>query len=136
MTCGRFKLRWLRVPRQKNAKLVQQELAEHNKLKYAVATLWCIFYSVYGLVQSGSVTHISVYCSDYLDLSSGMARYLISMYSAGQLTHRVSISIASRSSKSLKEKMESTDFMMWYLLAMTHIMACLTAIWLFMPFEM
>jgi len=117
----------------KSAELVQQELAVHNKLKYGVVALWCTMYSLYGLVNSGSVTHISLYFSEYLGKSSGMARYLISMYSAGQLAHRVMLGFTP---KSLKERIETTGFMMGCLLAMLLIMACLTAIWLFMPFEM
>merc|ERR1711879_560400 len=89
--------------------------------------------SLYGLVQSGSVTHISVYCSEYLGLSSGTARYLISMYSAGQLVFRTLITVAP---KSVKSKIETTGFMMWYLCVMTMTLACLTAIWLLIPFDM
>lgn len=119
--------------KRKSAEMVQQELAVHNKLKYGVVALWCIMYSLFGYVQSGSVTHISVYCSEYLGLSSGTARYLISMYSAGQLAFRTLITIAP---KSLKTRIEATGFMMWYLMVMTMTLACLTAIWLLMPFEM
>merc|ERR1719150_3152515 len=77
----------------RNAKEVEQELAVHDRLKFVVVALWCILYSAYGLVQSGSLTHISVYCTEYLHRSTTISRYLISLYGAGLLICRVLISI-------------------------------------------
>merc|ERR1712217_149461 len=116
----------------RNAKEVEQELAVHDRLKYTVVALWCIFYSLFGLVQSGSLTHISVYCTEYLHRSIKISRYLITVYGAGLLTSRVLIAIVPNL---LQKVISSNVYRMCYLMVVTMTMACLTAIWLFVPFE-
>ena len=65
-----------------------------------------------------------------MGLSSGIGRYLISFYGAGQLSFRILVTFAP---KSVKKVVETSHFSMWYLFWMVLAFVPLTAMWLFMP---
>jgi len=94
--------------------------------------LWCSFMILFGLVQSGTLTHATVYCTEYLGLSAGIGRYLIAMYCGGQLFFRLLVTVVPESMENI---INSIDGMINYLYGMVVTMACLTALWLFMPIQ-
>jgi len=111
---------------------VQQDLAVHNKLKNTVVMLLCTQYIMHGVVQSGTLTHATVYCSEYLGVSNGIGRFLISMYCGGQLAFRLLHSVVP---PSVQIVLNSVDYMIRYLSWMVVTVACLSAVWLFIPIE-
>merc|ERR1719361_1450959 len=111
---------------------VLQQLKVHSKLKNTVAFLWCSLYIMHGLVQSGTLTYATVYCTEYLGIDEGIGRFLIAMYCGGQLIFRILIAVAP---KSIQRTISTTNYMIRYLSVMVVIVTCLTATWLFMPFE-
>merc|ERR1719361_305808 len=111
---------------------VLQELAVHSKLKNAVAFLWCSLYIMHGLVQSGTLTHATIYCTEYLGIDAGIGRFLISMYCGGQLVFRILIAVAP---SCIQKVISTTKFMIRYLSVMVVAVTCLTATWLFVPIQ-
>ena len=108
---------------------VQRELSIHNKLKNTVIGLWAFLSVAYGIVQSGTLTNATLY-AEYLGCDAGVGRYLIAMYGFGQLSFRILVTLAP---KPVKKVIESTGYMMKYLLMMVFAIAALAALWLFTP---
>lgn len=80
-------------------------------------------------MQSGSLTHITVY-TEYMGVSEANGRYLIAIYSLGQLIARMLINMAP---KSVRAVTTSTSFMMRWLFCTPVCLSALLAIWYFIP---
>merc|ERR1719216_511026 len=111
---------------------ILEKLKVHSKLKNTVVFLWCSLFFMHAVVSSGSLTHVTVYCTEYLDIDGAIGRCLISMLCGGQLIFRILIAVAP---KSIQKTISTTNYMIRYLSVMVVVVTCLTATWLFMPFE-
>ena len=116
----------------KTAEQVQEELSEHTCLKNAVVFSIPLMMILHGLVQSGVLVHITVYCQEYLGVSPGFGRYLVSCYAAGQLSYRAAV-IFPRGT--LKEIMDSTGFAKLFLVAMLLTFCSFLLMWILIPFD-
>ena len=116
----------------KSAEEVEEELSEHNALKNVVVICISVIMILHGIVQSGVLVHITVYCQEYLGVSPGFGRYLISCYAGGQLLYRAVV-IVSRGK--MEEIMNTTGFAQTFLMTMLVTFCVALLMWIVVPFD-
>ena len=85
-----------------------------------------------GITHNGVLVHITVYCQEYLNVSAGFGRYLISCYNAGLLFYGVAVIIPRGK---MKVTVNTTGFAKTYLLTMYLILCGVLLMWIIVPFD-
>merc|ERR1719216_95306 len=111
---------------------ILEKLKVHSKLKNTVVFLWCSLFFMHAVVSSGSLTHVTVYCTEYLGIDEAIGRCLISTLCGGQLVFRILIALVPGS---VQKVISTTKYMICHLCVMAVVVTGLTATWWFMPIE-
>jgi len=116
----------------RNAKDVQKALSTSVALKRSVVFCLALLSVLYGVVQSGVILHITVYCDQYLAVDPGFGRYLVSTFNGGQLVYRCVVLVPNGK---IKDYLKSTDFAKRYLAAMIGVVCGMLLLWIVVPME-
>merc|ERR1712087_561083 len=116
----------------RDAKDVQKALTASVGLKRAVVFCLSLLSVLYGVVQSGGIVHITVYCQQTLSVSPGFGRYLISTFNGGALFYRCMVLLPNGK---IKDYLKSTEFAKRYLTVMIGTVCGMLLVWIVVPME-
>ena len=114
-------------------KQVQLDLESHSNLKTFVEISLVSLGVVYGILVRGCLLNITVYCEEYLGVSAGIGRFLISSYSGAQILLR--ILKASLRGSSFEQYLNSSRMSWAYLWIAQISMMLMFGVWFVVPFE-
>eukprot|EP01084_Bolivina_argentea_P092867 167051_1 len=113
----------------RRAQSVLQELEQHKTMRNVIIILFGIILIIFSIIQSGIVTFITLYVSEYLGVSDIMGRYLISTYYGGQLFYRFVIGFCL--CDYIKSKLHSANHLFTMLIVYYVIYVLLFCVWIF-----
>ena len=121
----------------KDAVTVELEMKPHQSLKIAILTCFALCNMVTAIAITGSRVHITVFCEEYLGVSSSIGRYLLAVSECGTIFCRFMIFVVDYvRARNQRTGCFHSDSMKWAYLWITLItIMVMTCLWIVTPFK-